>query len=60
MPGWMYLPVGLWELISNLGIKYSDVQRLEMTTKTMAAVIEFGANIEVLTFNQGYFDSSHM
>ena len=43
-------------MVLYLSIKYSDVQHLEMTTKTMAASTVFGANIEVLTYNQGYFD----
>lgn len=40
-----------------LGIKYSEAQHLEMLTKTMAASTIFGANIEILTYKEGYFDA---
>lgn len=41
-----------------LTIRYSDNEHLKMTTKTMAASTIFGANIEVLTYKQGYWDAS--
>ena len=45
-------------LVVWLAIRYSDVEHLKMITKTMAASTVFGANIEILTYKQGYWDAN--
>jgi peptidoglycan/LPS O-acetylase OafA/YrhL len=40
-----------------LAIRYSDLEHLQMIAKTMAASTVFGANIEILTYKQGYWDA---
>jgi peptidoglycan/LPS O-acetylase OafA/YrhL len=44
--------------VLQLAIRYSDLAHTKMTTKTMAASTIFGANIEVMTYKQGYWDAS--
>ena len=39
-----------------LSVRYSTKDHFEMTAKTLAASTIFGANIEILTYKQGYFD----
>ena len=40
-----------------LSVRYSTKDHFEMTAKTLAASTIFGANIEILTYKQGYFDA---
>ena len=40
-----------------LSVRYSTKDHFQMTAKTLVASTIFGANIEILTYKQGYFDS---
>lgn len=40
-----------------LSFRFSSMDHFEMTAKTLAASTIFGANIEILTYKQGYFDA---